>query len=133
GVGDDVVEAGVALLRDLVPQGGHRPVPPQPGGAPGHEQQEGPVLLDGEAADGVAPAVVAALVVPGGGVVAVEVARGDVHPVEAALGGVPQGPLPGDAGVVGDQLWLNAHRVPPGGMVIAERYRRPADPGSMSR
>ena len=76
GVGDDVVKAAGAFGRDFVDQILEGlAFAPEGDAAAGHEEEQGAIFLDGEAADGFA-GVEDKAVRAGGGVVAVEFAGG---------------------------------------------------------
>ncbi len=109
-VGDDVVEARVPLVGDLVEHRRQPPLAPEAHRAPRPEEQERAVGLDREPADDLA--LVALLVVAAGRVVAEEAPGGDVGPVDPPLGRVPQRPLPGHAGIIGEQFRFGGHRPP---------------------
>jgi hypothetical protein len=104
-IGDDVVEAGRTLGRNLLDQRGQGAIAPGGDLATLHEQEQRAVLLDREAAD--LPAGVDLFVLTGGRIVAEQAAGDDVGPVDPLLILVPEGAFPHDALVVGDQLRLH--------------------------
>ena len=109
-VGDHVVEPRPTLGRNLVNDRGESAVAQYLDGAAGHEEQERAIRLKGKPTN-VFLALVEQLVVTRGGMIAEDTAGGDIYPIDALLGDVPERAFTGFFLVVGNQL--RCHCMPP--------------------